>query len=145
MQCAGVDAFKAALLHATSIAFTDPASGGTSGIHLAEVLDQLGIASQLKPKLHLVSATPGQPSPRVGDVIASGKAELGMQPISELMEVKGVDIVGPLPAQLQTPDLTYAASLSAFPAQLDPAVAFIEFLSGPAAKAAYQAHGLQPH
>jgi molybdate transport system substrate-binding protein len=140
-----VDAFKAALLRAKSVAYVDPATGATSGVHLAKVLDQLGIAAELKPKLHLVSSQPGQGSPRVGDVVAQGEAELGMQPISELMGVKGIDIVGPLPAPLQTPELTYSAGLSNFTAQPSAAQAFIDFLAGPAAQSAYKANGLQPH
>src|SRR5438477_9939902 len=106
-----VDAFKKALLAAKSIAYTDPASGGTSGIHIATVLRRLGIAEQLRPRTKLVAGRPGAP-PAVGEAVAHGEAELGMQPISELIGIPGIEIVGLLPAELQTPDLTYAAGLA---------------------------------
>jgi len=58
-----VDAFKKALLAAKSVAYTDPASGATSGIHIAQVIEKLGVAAELKPKTKLVSASAGQGSP----------------------------------------------------------------------------------
>ena len=139
-----VDAFKKALLNAKSVAYLDPASGATSGIYLAQALEKLGIAAELKPKLRLVSATAGQDSPRVGDAVLRGEAEIGMQPISELMEVQGIDIVGPLPAELQSPDLVYVAGSPAVCEQPLPAKALIDFLAGPSAKAVYKAKGMEP-
>jgi molybdate transport system substrate-binding protein len=139
-----VDAFKKTLLNAKSIAYLDPASGATSGIHLAQALEKLGIAAELKPKLRLISASAGQDSPRVGDAVSRGEAELGMQPISELMEVQGIDIVGPLPAELQSPDLVYVAGSPAVCEQPLAAKALIDFLAGPSATAVYKAKGMQP-
>jgi NAD(P)-dependent dehydrogenase (short-subunit alcohol dehydrogenase family) len=60
-------------------------------------------------KTRLVWPSPGQSSPRVGEVVQRGEAEIGIQPISELMEVAGIDVVEPLPAALQSPDLVYMA------------------------------------
>jgi molybdate transport system substrate-binding protein len=139
-----VAAFKEALLHAKSLAYTDPASGGTSGIHIAHVLDQLGIAGELKPKVRLVGATPGHGSPLVGEVVAKGEAELGIQPISELMAVKGIDIVGPLPASLQSPDLVYVAGVPKAASQPGAAKRLIEFLAGANAAPVYRSKGMQP-
>lgn len=139
-----VEAFKRSLLAAKSIAYVDPASGGTSGIHLAKVLEQLGVAAELKPKIKLVSASPGQGSPRVGEAVAKGEAEIGIQPISELMEVEGIDVVGALPAELQSPDLVYAAGAPAASEQPIPAKALIDFLAGRPAAAVYKAKGLEP-
>lgn len=139
-----VDAVKQALRNAKSVAYVDPASGGTSGIFLAQAFDKLGIAAELKPKLHLVSASAGQSSPRVGEAVARGEAEIGMQPISELMEVDGIDIVGPLPAELQSPDLVYVAASPAFSEQPLPAKALIDFLAAPAAAPVYKAKGMVP-
>ena len=139
-----VEGFKRTLLNAKSIAYTDPASGGTSGTHLAKVLEKLGIAAELKPKTRLVSSTPGQGSPRVGEAVLRGEAEIAMQPISELKEVEGIDVVGPIPAELQSPDLVYEAASPNVSEQPLAAKALIDFLAGPAAKAVYKAKGMEP-
>ena len=73
-----------------------------------------------------------------------GEAEIGLQPISELMEVEGIEIVGPLPADLQSPDLTYVAGAPYVSEQPIAAKALIDFLAGPKAAAAYKARGFQP-
>src|SRR3984893_8211750 len=129
-----VDAFKRALLAAKSVAYTDPASGGTSGIHIATVLRRLGIADQLQPRTKLVTGRPGAP-PAVGEAVAHGEAELGMQPISELIGTPGIEIVGLIPAELQTPDLTYAAGLATRAEDRQAGMALIGFVSGAAGAA----------
>jgi molybdate transport system substrate-binding protein len=136
--------FKQALLNAKSIAYTDPASGGTSGIHIAKVIEKLGIADQVKAKTKLVSAAPGQESPRVGEPVARGEAELGIQPISELNEIKGITVVGKLPDDLQSPDLVYVAGSPMLSEQPVAAKALIDFLNGPKANEVYKAKGAQP-
>jgi molybdate transport system substrate-binding protein len=138
-----VDAFKRTLLDARSIAYVDPASGGTSGIFLAQALEKLGIAAELKSKVRLVSPAAGQSSPRVGEFVQRGEAEMGIQPISELMEVPGIDI-GPLPANLQSPDLVYMAGSPAASEQPLPAKALIDFLAAPPAAPVYKANGMEP-
>jgi molybdate transport system substrate-binding protein len=139
-----VEAFKRTLLNAKSIAYVDPASGDTSGIHLAQALEKLGIAAELKPKIRLVSPPAGQSSARVGEVVQRGEAEIGMQPISELMEVDGIDVIGPLPADLQSPDLVFMAGSPAVSEQPLPAKALIDFLAAPAAAPVYKAKGMEP-
>ena len=139
-----VEAFKRTLLDARSIAYVDPASGGTSGIFLAQALEKLGIAAELKSKIRLVSPAAGQSSPRVGEVVQRGEAEIGIQPISELMEVPGIDIVGPLPADLQSPDLVYISGSPAASGQPLPAKALIDFLAAPSAAPVYKANGMEP-
>jgi molybdate transport system substrate-binding protein len=139
-----VEAFKKAVLAAKSVAYTDPASGGTSGIHIAQVFEKLGIAGELKPKTRLVSATAGEGSPRVGEAVIKGEAEIALQPISELKEVEGVEVVGPIPTDLQSPDLVYVAGSPFVSEQPIAAKALIDFLSGPKAKEVYKAKGLEP-
>ncbi|TMJ73244.1 MAG: ABC transporter substrate-binding protein, partial [Alphaproteobacteria bacterium] len=93
-----VEAFKRTLLAAGSVGYTDPATGGTSGIHIASVFERLGIASELKPKLRPIAGSAGHP-PSVGGAVALGVAEIGLQPISEMMGIPGIDIVGAIPAE----------------------------------------------
>jgi molybdate transport system substrate-binding protein len=138
-----VDTFKQAILAAKSIAYTDPASGGTSGIHMAQVMRDLGIADDIKAKTKLVSGKPGSP-PAVGEAIAKGEAEVGLQPISELTNIPGIDIVGPIPAPLQTPDLTYAAGLPAKGGDREASTALIKLLVSPAGEAIVKSKGLVP-
>jgi molybdate transport system substrate-binding protein len=139
-----VERFKQTLLNAKSIAYVDPASGGTSGIYLAHALEKLGIATGLKSKIRLVSPPAGQSSPRVGELVQRGEAEIGIQPISELKEVPGIDVVGPLPADLQSPDLVYVAGSPAGSEQPLSAKALIDFLAAPAAASVYKSNGMKP-
>jgi molybdate transport system substrate-binding protein len=138
-----VDAFKKAMLAANSIAYTDPASGGTSGIHIAAVLRDLGIADAAQSKIKLITGKPGAP-PAVGEAIAHGEAEIGLQPISELANISGIDIVGPIPDQLQTPDLTYAVGLPSRGGNRQPASEFVKFLTSPSAETIVRSKGLIP-
>lgn len=86
-----VAALRRTLLDAQSIAFTRL---GASGVHFAQVIERLGIADEVRRKAHIGDAY-------IGDVVARGEAELAVQQISELMPVKGIDIVGPLPDEVQ--------------------------------------------
>ncbi|MFZ2005479.1 MAG: molybdate ABC transporter substrate-binding protein [Stellaceae bacterium] len=138
-----VDAFKKAMLAAKSIAYTDPASGGTSGIHMAQVVRDLGIADDIKAKTKLISGKPGAP-PAVGEAVAHGEAEIGLQPISELANVPGIDIVGPIPEPLQTPDLTYAAGLPSKGGNREASTALVKLLVSPAGETVVKSKGLIP-
>src|SRR5215472_11661235 len=75
-----VEAVKRTLLDAKSIAYIDPASGGTSGIFLVQAFDRLDIAAELKSRVRRVSPSPGQSSPRGGEIVKRGEAEIGIQP-----------------------------------------------------------------
>ena len=86
------DAVKRALLAAKSVAYSDSASG----VYVStEMFQKLGIADAMKDKARKIPATP------VGEIVARGDAEIGLQQISEMLPVPGIDIVGPLPADLQ--------------------------------------------
>jgi molybdate transport system substrate-binding protein len=132
-----VDAFKKALLAAKSVAYIDPASGGSSGIYVAKLLDQLGIADQIKPKAKLKQGG------YVADLIVDGSVELGIHQISEIVPAKGVVLVGPLPEEIQN-TTTYAAAVTASSAHKDAAAALLKALSGPAAAAVLKAKGMDP-
>jgi molybdate transport system substrate-binding protein len=83
-------------------------------------------------------------APRVGEIVQRGEAEIGIQPSSELMEVAGIDVVGPLPADLQSPDLVYMVGSPAASEQPLPAKSLIDFLTAPAAARVYKANGMDP-
>jgi molybdate transport system substrate-binding protein len=131
-----VDAFKRALIAAKSVAYIDPASGGSSGIFVDRLLDKLGIAGDVKPKAKLI------PGGAVADHIADGEAEIGVHQISEILPVKGVTLVGPLPTEIQNYTV-YAAGLGAQSKESDAAKALIKVLSGPDAAAVFKSKGME--
>lgn len=100
-----VDAFRASLLKAQSISYGDPAKGPTTGIHFAKVIERLGIVDAMQAKSQLVAN-----GLEVMKLVSSGKAELGITQISEIMHVQGDTLVGPLPEQLQL-NTTYSVTL----------------------------------
>jgi molybdate transport system substrate-binding protein len=132
-----VEKFKQALLAAKSVAYIDPASGGSSGIYIDKLLVKLGIADQIRPKAKLKKGG------HVADFIVSGEAELGIHQISEIVPVKGVTLVGPLPKEIQN-TTTYAAGLSVSAKSKAAAEALIKTLSGPAAAAVLKSKGMEP-
>jgi molybdate transport system substrate-binding protein len=130
-----VDAFKRAILEARSIVYNDPAIGATSGIHFASVLQRLGIADQVKPKSVLWKGG------YAAEAIVNGQADLCVHQISELLPVKGVVVVGPLPAELNKVT-TYSGSVVSSAANADAARAFLQYLARPEFRAKYAAAGL---
>jgi molybdate transport system substrate-binding protein len=132
-----VEAFKRALLAAKSVAYIDPASGGSSGIYVARLLDKLGIAEEIKPKAKLKQGG------YVADLIVSGAADLGIHQISEIVPVKGVTLVGPLPPEIQNYTV-YAAGLGAHAKEPEAARALMKELTGPAAAGVLKSRGMEP-
>ncbi len=133
---ATVAAFKQAVLAAKSVAYMDPASGGSSGIYLAGLFEKLGIADQLRPKAKLKQGG------YVADLIVGGEAELGIHQISEIVPAKGVTLVGPLPAEIQNYTV-YAAGIGAATRQSEAVTALIKLMSGPDAAAVLQSKGME--
>jgi molybdate transport system substrate-binding protein len=129
------EAFKTTLLEAKSLVYVDPAQGATSGVHFKSVLERLGIADAVKGKTQLVSG--GYPAEKV----ASGEAELVVHQISEIVPVKGVTLVGPLPPDFQKVTV-YSAGLAARSPSPAAARAFVAFLTRPAFKPKFAAAGL---
>ncbi len=91
-----VEKFKAVLLAAKGISYTDPALGGPAGIYMAKLLDQLGIGPEMKLKTKLSG-----PGAAVSTTVINGEAELGFIMINEILADTRVDYVGPLPAPIQ--------------------------------------------
>src|SRR3989475_8944626 len=129
------EAFKQTLLAAKSIVYVDPAHGATSGIHFAGVLQRLGIAESVKAKTKLVPG--GYPA----ELVAKVEAELVAHQISEILPVRGVTLVGPLPKVLQK-ITTYSAGLAARSVVPGAARAFIAFLARPDFKSRFAEAGL---
>ena len=128
-----VDAFKRALLDARSIAYLNVGSG----IYLAGLLDRLGIADSIKSKVTRPD------SDIVSELVAKGEVELGMVVITQIMTTKGVDFVGPLPAEIQT-SLTFTAGVSSTSRAPDVATRLIAFLTTPTAARVIKAQGMEP-
>ena len=128
------DALKRALLAAKTIAYSDSASG----VYIStEMFEKLGIANEMKDKARKIPATP------VAEIVAHGDAEIGFQQISELKPVAGIDIVGPLPDELQKVTL-FSAGIASVSKEPDAGRALIKFLASPAASAAIVKSGLEP-
>jgi molybdate transport system substrate-binding protein len=135
-----VDAFKHALLQASSIAYADPSTGSPSANHFVKVLDRLGLTSALEPKTRLAGAAPGSVVV-VCDLVAGGEAEIGIQQISEILGVAGVELVGPLPTDLQ--HLTvFSAAVGALAKNPEASRRFVAFLTSSAAGPAIEANGM---
>ena len=130
--------FKQALLDAKTVAYTSPASGGQSGVYFAKLLAQLGITDEINKKAKFGDGGP------VALIVAKGDAEIGMQPIPELLAHSDVvDFVGPLPAALQSYN-HLTAGIPANGKQPEAARALIKFLATPAAQAVMKAKGMEP-
>jgi molybdate transport system substrate-binding protein len=134
------ETFKRALLAARSIAFPNPELGGPTGLHFATMLDRLGIANEMKPKTVFPKSAGGA---EVGGLVATGHAEIGVHQIQELMPVAGIDIVGPLPRDLQNTTI-FSAAIMAGAKDVKASKALIDFLSTPEAAAVIKAKGMEP-
>jgi molybdate transport system substrate-binding protein len=136
------EAFKRAMLKAKTIACADPSLGGSSGVHIAKVFERLGISEAVKPKLVVVS-TPEQAQTMPGHVVAEGKAEIALHQMQELMAVPGIEIVGPLPGDLQE-TFVFSAAIMTDANDVKAARALIEFLRTSEARAVIKAKGMEP-
>jgi molybdate transport system substrate-binding protein len=129
-----VDALIRTLRAAKTIAYSDSASGVyVSG----EMFARLGIADEMKGKARMIPATP------VGEIVAHGDAEIGFQQISELKPVEGIDIVGPLPDEVQKITV-FSAGISTTSQQPEAAKALINFLASPQAAPVLIKSGMDP-
>jgi molybdate transport system substrate-binding protein len=129
-----VDSVRRALLAAKTIAYSDSASG----VYVStEMFDKLGIKEAMKDKARKIPATP------VGEIVAHGDAEIGFQQMSELLPVEGIDIVGPLPDELQKITV-FSAGIATVAKEPDAGKALIKFLTSPAARPELVKTGMDP-
>jgi molybdate transport system substrate-binding protein len=127
------DALKRALLEAKSITFTKT---GGSGIHFMKVAERLGIADQINAKAKVPEGG------AVGPLVARGEAEMAVQQIPELMAVKEIQYVGPLPKEFQIATV-FTTGVMTGARQAEAAKALVDFLTTPVAVAAFKAKGLE--
>jgi molybdate transport system substrate-binding protein len=131
-------AFRRALLDAGSMTYSNPEHGGPGGAHVAKVLERLGIAVESKPKTVFL--------PKAGAVatlVANGNAELAIGQIQELVAVPGVELVGPLPSDLQL-SFVFSGAVMTKAKESAAGESFLDFLRAPAAIDAIKAKGLEP-
>ena len=128
------EALKRTLLAAKAVAYSDPAGGGASGIHLARVLDRLGISQQVNARAKLGRAVPN------GEALVRGEADIAVQQIPELLSVPGVEVIGPLPGDLGN-TTTFSAALLATTRDPAAAKALVDFLRSPETVATLKAKG----
>lgn len=127
------EALKRAVLAARSIVY----STGPSGIYLVGLFQRMGIADAIKGKVKQVQGEPA------GASVARGEAELGFQQVSELLPVPGIDLIGPLPPEVQEITVV-SAGLHADAKEPDAAKALVKFFREPAAAPVIRKKGLEP-
>jgi molybdate transport system substrate-binding protein len=128
------EALKRALLAATSVAYSESASG----VYVSTgMFQRLGIADAMKDKARKIVGE------AVAAVVARGEAEIGFQQISEMRGVAGADVVGPLPADLQKVTV-FSAGIASVSKQPEAGRALIDFLASPAAREAIIQSGMEP-
>jgi molybdate transport system substrate-binding protein len=132
------DAFKKALVEAKSVAFTDPAEGGTSGIYFAGLTERLGIGDAIKKKAVLTKG-----GREAAIEVAEGRAEMAVIYVSEAIAVKGVKVAGLLPPSLQDYS-AYAAAIPQNSTDAAAARAFIAALSSAAMAERWRSNGFEP-
>ena len=143
-----VKSLRRALVNAGSIATFNPAFGRGSPtvVYVAHLFDRLGISDELKPKLRYPTrqGTPPQPvSAPLFELVANGDAEIGIAQISETLQAPGVELVGPMPTEIQE----FTIFTTVIPANAkEPAAAkaFIDFLTSPKATPTLKSKGLEP-
>lgn len=127
-------ALRATLLGARSVAYSRI---GASGIFFAQLIQRMGIASEVNAKARIV------PSGFTAERLVAGDADLAVQQISELKQVAGVEIVGPIPLDMQSPAVFSAGRLAASKRVVQ-ADELLKYLASPEAASVLRASGLEP-
>ncbi len=128
------DAVKRAVLAAPTVSY----STGPSGVHLVKLFERWGIAEEIKPRI--VQARPGIP---VGSLVAKGEVALGFQQLSELIHLAGIDVLGPLPDEIQI-ITTFSAGLATTSTQPQAVRELLDFMVSPASVQAKTRNGVEP-
>jgi len=129
------EAFKAALIAARSVCYSRT---GISGIYFKALLERIGLADAIAPKTVLPPT-----GVAVGEALARGDAEIGVQQISELIPFAGIEVVGPLPPPLQKVSV-FSAGLFGDATDTSGARALVQMLTAAATRPLYQRNGMEP-
>jgi molybdate transport system substrate-binding protein len=127
------EALKRTLLSAKTVGYTS----GPSGIYMGGLVERMGIAAEVKAKFRSVPS-----GGTIGTIIASGDCEIGFQQVSELVHIKGIDYIGPLPASIQRITI-FSSGVHASATNPDGAKALARFLAAPAADSTVKDAGLE--
>lgn len=126
-------AVKRAVLAAKSLSY----STGPSGVYLEQLFERWGILQDIKNRI--VVPPPGVP---VGTLVANGNSELGFQQLSELMNLSGIDVLGPLPPEIQT-ITTFSGGIATTCQSPDAARQVLQYMASPATSSIKQRHGME--
>jgi molybdate transport system substrate-binding protein len=129
------EAMRKLLLAARKIAVPEPTT--PSGAHMNRVMEQLGVADAVRPKLIVKAAIDGG-----GELVANGEADVGTYLMSEVQAIKGTAVVGSLPQALQS-YVVYGSAISAGSAAPEAALAFLKFISDPGRNSQWTAAGFE--
>jgi molybdate transport system substrate-binding protein len=133
-----IDALKSTLLASKGVSYSDPATGGASGVYIVKQFERMGITEQMRPKSKFPPS--GGFS---GTLLVSGEADIAIQSKPELLSVPGVDVVGPLPGDMAF-TVVYSAGVGSGATQPEAAKAWVKFLTSPEAQAVFKAKGYDP-
>lgn len=128
------DALRSAVLAARSVGY----STGPSGVALIKLFERWGIAEAIQERI--VLAPPGVP---VGALVARGEVELGFQQLSELLHLEGIEVIGPMPPQVQITTV-FSAGICASASDVKAAQRLLEFMASPGTADVKRRHGMEP-
>jgi molybdate transport system substrate-binding protein len=131
------DAFKRALISAKTIARGDPASGGAGSVHVARVIERLGIDDDVKAKSKLAAGA------AIAQLVAKGEADIALAQNSEIAGVEGAELVGPFPGDLQNISV-FSGAVVASSKEPEAARAWLDHIKSPAGVPVLKTRGMEP-
>ncbi len=134
IDISSADGVRNALVAARTVAY----STGPSGVHIERLIAKWGLAGALRAKI-----VPPVPDVPIGELVARGDADIGFQQVSELLPVKGIDYLGPLPPDIQETTM-FSAAVHAAAAHAEAARALLKHLTAPEAAAIIRGTGMDP-
>jgi molybdate transport system substrate-binding protein len=137
LDISSADGLKRTLLAARSISYANPEGGGAAGIHFAKVLERLGIADEMQSKTVFSKAD------ETGVLIANGAADIGVNQIQTFISVEGIEVVGPLPGDLQD-NVVFSAAIMVGASNAEASRALVDFLRTTESASVIKSKGMEP-